>query len=156
MGREIERKFLVDPDYVPGGDGVLYRQGYLSRDPQRVVRVRIAGDKGFITIKGCVVNGSCPEYEYPIPVEEAAEMLESLCDGIEVRKKRFRIPHAGFVWELDIFEGENAGLVLAEVELQSPDDRPELPGWIGKEVTGDRRYYNACLAGCPFVTWEKE
>ena len=153
MGVEIERKFLVVSGFHPAGEGVLYRQGYLSTDPERVVRVRLAGESGFLTIKGRVEKGCCPEYEYPIPAADAAEMLDSLCAGNEVRKTRYRLPFRGYVWEVDVFEGVNRGLVLAEVEMESIEARPELPEWIDEEVTGDRRYFNACLSECPFSKW---
>ena len=156
MGIEIERKFLVDNGFSPVVDGVIYRQGYLSTDPQRVVRVRIAGEKGYLTIKGCVQGISCPEYEYSIPMEDATQILETLCDGIEVCKIRYAIPFKGFIWEVDVFEGKNSGLVMAEVELESESDSPELPAWIGQEVTGDRRYYNAYLSQHPYTEWKTD
>ena len=115
--------------------------------------MRLAGSDAFLTIKGPVTGISRAEFEYPIPQQDAREMLP-LCDGPIVQKIRFKIPHEGHVWEVDEFEGENAGLILAEVELQSADEAVALPPWIGEEVTGDARYYNSNLAVNPFRQWD--
>lgn len=154
MGIEIERKFLVAGEqWRHGALGIPYAQGYLSRGTGRTVRVRLAGSDAFLTIKGPVTGISRAEFEYPIPQQDAREMLP-LCDGPIVQKIRFKIPHEGHVWEVDEFEGENAGLILAEVELQSADEAVALPPWIGEEVTGDARYYNSNLAVNPFRQWD--
>ncbi len=154
MAQEIERKFLVKNDSWRGQDsGKRYRQGYLSTVKERTVRVRIAGDKGFLTIKGITVGASRPEYEYEIPVADANEMLDQLCERPLIEKTRYRIPHTGLVWEIDEFEGENRGLISAEVELKDEHQSVELPAWIGQEVTGDPRYFNANLVAKPFTTW---
>ncbi|MGH7582700.1 MAG: CYTH domain-containing protein [Gemmatimonadales bacterium] len=153
MAIEIERKFLVDTDrwHPDPGGGVLYRQGYLSTDP--TVRVRIAGDKAVITIKGRPEGISRLEFEYPIPSDDATILLDRLRRGQVVAKRRYRVPFEGDVWEVDVFEGDNAGLVIAEIELPSQDTKVVMPPWIGREVTGDRRYSNASLAHHPFGEW---
>jgi CYTH domain-containing protein len=154
MGKEIERKFLVKDNSWRGQDsGKRYRQGYLSTIKERTVRARIAGDKGFLTVKGITVGASRPEYEYEIPVGDANEMLDRLCERPLIEKTRYRILHAGLLWELDEFEGENRGLITAEVELKDEHQSVTLPDWIGQEVTGDPRYFNANLVAKPFTTW---
>ena len=154
MGKEIERKFLVKDNTWRGQDsGKRYRQGYLSTVKERTVRVRIAGDKGFLTVKGITVGASRSEYEYEIPMTDANEMLDRLCERPLIEKTRYRISHTGLVWEVDEFEGENRGLITAEVELKDELQSVTLPGWIGKEVTGDPRYFNANLVAKPFTTW---
>jgi adenylate cyclase len=154
MGIEIERKYLVSSDaWRTGCSGTPYRQGYLHADPELSVRVRIAGAAGWLTVKGSAEGASRLEYEYPIPLQDAAEMLESLCKGPLIEKLRYRVPHAGLVWEVDEFGGENAGLVIAEVELVREDQALALPPWVGAEVTGDSRYYNARLAVHPYRRW---
>jgi adenylate cyclase len=154
MGKEIERKFLVKNDSWRGQDnGKRYRQGYLSTVKERTVRVRTAGDKGFLTVKGITVGASRPEYEYEIPVADANEMLDQLCERPLIEKTRYRISHTGLVWEVDEFDGENRGLITAEVELKDEHQSVTLPGWVGQEVTGDPRYFNANLVAKPFTTW---
>ena len=154
MGVEIERKFLVAGDgWRALGEPVLLRQGYLCADPMRTVRVRIEGGHGVLTIKSKNVGATRGEWEYPIPLQEAAELLDRLCERPLVEKTRRRIAHAGFVWEVDEFLGENAGLVVAEIELPSEDTAFERPSWIGQEVTGDKRYYNSSLIRNPYSTW---
>ena len=130
-----------------------YRQGYLSTEPGRSVRVRMAAGKGFLTIKGKTVNATRAEYEYVIPSQDAAAMLDELCARPLIEKTRYLIEYQGLVWEVDEFEGENAGLVVAEVELASEDQVVALPAWVGKEVTGDPRYYNENLIAHPFSRW---
>ena len=154
MGVEIERKFLVADDaWRTLGEPVLLRQGYLSTDPARTVRVRIEGDQGVLTIKSKSEGASRGEWEYPVPLDEAAELLDRLCERPLVEKYRRRIAHAGFTWEVDEFLGENAGLVVAEIELPSEDAAFDKPDWIGQEVTADKRYYNANLIRFPYSTW---
>lgn len=152
MAMEIERKFLVTADDWRSVEGVMYRQGYLNRDKLRTVRVRIAGDEAFLTIKGKTTGISRAEFEYAIPVTEAQALL-ALCDGALVEKIRRKIPYAGLIWEVDEFFGDNAGLVVAEVELTSADQTFEKPAWIGAEVSDDPRYYNASLSIYPFTAW---
>lgn len=149
MGLEIERKFLVtDPSIVDGLAGVVLRQGYLSRDPERSVRIRRQGDRAVITIKGAISGASRSEWEYEIPPADADAML-AICEGPLLDKTRYRIDVAGRTWEVDVFAGPNDGLVMAEVELEAEDAVVELPPWAGLEVTGDMRYYNANLSRHP-------
>lgn len=156
MATEIERKFLVEgEDWRSLGTGTIYRQGYLTSGAGKTVRVRVAGDRAYLTIKGPSVGMSRAEYEYPIPVADALEMLQTLCDLPPIAKVRYRIPHEGLVWEVDEFEGANQGLIVAEVELQDEQQAVVLPDWIGQEVTGDPRYFNSNLAEHPFQTWVK-
>ncbi len=152
MAIEIERKFLVTGDAWRAAPGTRYSQGYLNRDKARTVRVRIAGDQGFLTIKGVSVGATRAEFEYPVPLADAQEML-SLCDGPVVRKTRHLVVHDGLAWEVDAFLGDNAGLVVAEIELASEDQAFALPDWVGREVTGDPRYFNSSLAVHPFSAW---
>jgi adenylate cyclase len=149
VGTEIERKFLVaDPSVVDGRPGSIIRQGYLSREPSRTVRVRRRGDRGFITIKGANVGARRSEWEYDIPPDEADEML-ALCEGPILDKTRYLIDVAGRTWEVDVFRGANDGLVMAEVELDAEDAVVELPAWVGIEVTDVPRFYNANLSRHP-------
>lgn len=154
MGTEIERKFLVQGDGWRGGGGLTYRQGYLSTAPERTVRVRTAGDKGYLTIKGAGQGASRLEFEYEIPLEEAGQLLEKLCHKPLIEKKRYNVQYGGFTWEVDEFFGENEGLVLAEIELLHEDQAFDRPDWLGREVTGDPRYYNASLAHYPYSRWK--
>ena len=154
MGQEIERKFLVKTDSWRGQDqGKRYRQGYLSTVKERTVRVRTAGEKGFLTIKGVTVGASRPEYEYEIPASDANQILDQLCQQPLIEKTRYRISYAGLVWEVDEFEGENRGLITAEVELKDENQVVSFPVWVGREVTADPRYFNANLVAKPFTTW---
>jgi adenylate cyclase len=154
MPKEIERKFLVKGDAWRGKSvGKRYRQGYLSTVKERTVRVRTVDDKGFITVKGLSVGAARSEYEYEIPVADANEMLDRLCERPLIEKTRYRIPVAGLVWEVDEFAGENRGLIVAEVELEREDQQVALPDWIGREVTDDPRYFNANLVAHPFSRW---
>ncbi len=154
MGIEIERKFLVRHDgWRNLAKGLLYRQGYLTRSPGCTVRVRIAGEQGYLTIKGATAGISRAEYEYGIPLADATELLE-LCQPPLIEKMRYRIPAAaGLVWEVDEFGGENQGLIVAEIELTDAEQQIELPDWIGSEVSNDSRYFNANLAKQPFSRW---
>jgi len=154
MGIEIERKFLPSGEaWRRLGEPVLLRQGYLCSDPMRTVRVRIEGDAGVLTIKSKGTGVSRGEWEYPIPLADARELLDTLCERPLVEKYRRRIAHAGFTWEVDEFLGENAGLVVAEIELPSEDAVFDKPDWIGAEVSGDPRYYNASLIRFPYSQW---
>ena len=155
MGVEIERKFLVSGGGWRQGEGVAYAQGYLNRDPQRTVRVRIAGDTAFLTVKGVSKGATRAEFEYEIPVADATQLL-ALSDGPVVRKLRRVIEHEGLAWEVDEFQGENAGLVVAELELESEDQTYAKPDWLGREVTDDPRYYNSNLAANPYSKWREE
>lgn len=154
MPLEIERKFLVSGHAWRSADAVLYRQGYLNRDKQRTVRVRIAGDRAFLTIKGVSSGATRVEFEYEIPVSEAAQLL-TLCDGPLIEKTRHRVTVGPHVWEVDEFHGDNDGLVVAEIELGSEDEAFARPEWVSVEVTEDARYYNSNLAVRPFRTWSE-
>lgn len=154
MAIEIERKFLVTGDaWKRAAVGVLYRQGYLSTDKARTVRVRIAGERAFITIKGMASGIARPEFEYEIPPDDAAAMLDGLCLKPLIEKRRYTLECKGMRWEVDEFLGENLGLVVAEVELDSADQAIEKPEWIGLEVTDDARYFNSSLIAHPFSQW---
>lgn len=153
MGVEIERKFLLKGDaWRSLGTPVPMRQGYLSSDKARVVRVRIEGDAACLTIKGKSVGATRGEWEYPVPLADAEELL-ALCEQPLVEKVRRRIDYAGHVWEVDEFSGVNAGLVVAEIELDSEDAVFDKPEWIGEEVTDDARYYNSNLIKRPYSSW---
>ena len=154
MGVEIERKFLVKNDaWKRLAQGVLLRQGYLSSAPERIVRVRIEGEAAMLTIKGRTAGATRNEWEYPIPMPDAQAFLDGLCERPLIEKKRYRISFEGMVWEVDEFQGENAGLVVAEIELASEDQVFAKPEWIGEEVTHDPRYFNASLLRHPYCQW---
>ena len=154
MGLEIERKFLVVNDYWRRqAHGVMMCQGYICSDPHRIVRVRTEDDLAMLTIKGRTQGVSRAEWEYPIPLDDAKQLLSDLCEKPLIEKKRYRIPFDGFVWEVDEFFGENAGLVVAEIELESEEQCFSKPDWIGTEVSDDRRYANANLFKHPFSRW---
>jgi CYTH domain-containing protein len=154
MGKEIERKFLLKNDaWRPLAQGVMYRQGYLNSAKERTVRIRTVGDKAFLTIKGITVGAVRAEYEYEIPFGECNAMLDSLAEKPIIEKNRYKIKKDGLTWEVDEFFGENAGLIVAEVELESEDQCFDKPAWVGEEVTGDPRYFNSNLIKHPFTKW---
>jgi adenylate cyclase len=147
MPVEIERKFLVVSDaWRQSGSGQRFCQGYLAGGHGVTVRVRRAGAKAYITIKGKAVGPARPEYEYEIPVDEAEELLQGLCRRPLIEKIRHEVGHAGHLWHVDEFQGGHAGLVLAEVELTHPEEAFAQPPWVGEEVTFDPRYRNSALA----------
>ncbi|MBB4843952.1 CYTH domain-containing protein [Paucibacter oligotrophus] len=153
MGLEIERKFLVLGEaWKDGGPGEFISQGYLNRDPARTVRVRIKGESAWLTIKGRNEGLARAEFEYPLPLEDAKQLL-ALCEGPRVEKIRREIAHAGMLWEVDEFLGDNAGLVVAEIELGHAEQGFERPAWLGAEVSQDARYFNSQLAAHPFKRW---
>lgn len=155
MAIEIERKFLVKGDsWRSLGTGTIYRQGYIATVNGATVRVRIAGETGYITIKGKTQGMSRQEFEYPIPIADAQMMLDTLCDRPLIEKIRYRINLRGLLWEVDEFLGENQGLILAEVELTNEEQTIELPDWIDREVTSDRKYYNSSLTNYPYQQWK--
>ena len=155
MGKEIERKYLVrSGEYLTLADPIYFHQGYLSTDPERVVRVRIEGDAAKITIKGSNVGITRDEFEYDIPLEDASYMLNNLALKPTICKYRYKIEYKGFIWEVDRFINENEGLVIAEVELDNEGVSPILPEWIGDEVSGDKRYYNSSLVKNPYSKWK--
>ena len=158
MAQEIERKFLVDGDFKQEAyDAIRITQGYLSSIPQRVVRVRVKGEKGYITIKGEADTSGMSRFEWEkeIPLEEAKALLKLAEPGI-IDKTRYLIKNTDgrHIWEVDVFHGENEGLVMAEIELSDENDPFDKPEWLGKEVTGDKRYYNSYLSKNPFNTWK--
>jgi adenylate cyclase len=152
MATEIERKFLVQGRPWQAGSGTRIVQGYLNRAKERTVRVRIKGPEAFITIKSVTQGATRAEFEYAIPLADAEQLLQ-LSDGPIIEKIRYVIEHAGSYWEVDEFLGDNAGLVMAELELESEQQSFSRPAWLGREVTDDRRYYNSNLAGAPFKQW---
>jgi adenylate cyclase len=157
MGEEIERKFLVVGDgWRNRAQGELMSQGYIPTQDQRTVRVRLMGDRAYLTLKGPTVGLVRPEFEYPIPVEDAQTILATLCQLPLIEKVRHRLPQGDVVWEIDEFLGQNQGLILAEVELTHPDQPVDLPDWIGPEVSHDYRYQNSNLARHPFSTWANQ
>jgi len=154
MATEIERKFLVADDrWKAGAEGKLYRQGYLQTAADRNVRVRIIGDRGFLTVKGRAAGITRLEFEYEIPVADAAQMLDVLCFKPLIEKTRYLVEHAGMTWEVDDFAGVNAGLVVAEIELEAEGQEFELPSWVGLDVSDDPRYLNSSLVAKPYTRW---
>ncbi len=155
MATEIERKYLVRDDswrdHVHYHVG--YRQGYLANTEQCSVRVRVGGDTAHVNVKGSTVGASRLEFEYPVPLADAETMLRDLCLRPIIEKTRYLVRHAGKEWEVDVFEGDNAGLVVAEIELEDEAQAVTLPSWAGQEVTGDVRYYNSNLVATPYKQW---
>jgi adenylate cyclase len=157
VGVEIERKFLLAGDaWRALGTPSLLRQGYLNVDPARTVRVRIEGPFAWLTIKSKNVGAARGEWEYPIPLPDAAELLDHVCARPLIEKYRRRIEVGGHTWEVDEFLGENAGLAVAEIELASEGEVFARPDWVGAEVTGDPRYYNSSLIRLPFSKWKNQ
>jgi CYTH domain-containing protein len=155
MGVEIEKKFLLKDDSwrKQATTSMHYRQGYLSSQSGRVVRIRTVEEKAYLTIKGKSVGAVRSEYEYEIPYEEAVEILSQVCEKPIIEKIRYKIMYQGLLWEIDEFEAENKGLVIAEVELEDEHQTINLPPWIGEEVTLQDKYYNASLIKNPFSAW---
>ena len=153
MPKEIERKFLVVSDGYKSSLRKYYKQGYLSVEPDKTVRVRVVGDKGFLTVKGRNNGISRTEYEYEIPAADANDMLDNLVNTGVIEKWRYVCVIDGKKWEVDEFLGDNAGLVVAEIELQSEDEPFTKPAWAGDEVSGDERYYNSSLSQNPYKNW---
>ncbi len=156
MAKEVERKFLVvGEQWRSGAQGVHCCQGYLNSAKERTVRVRLAGEHAWLTVKGPTCGISRSEYEYEIPVADAKAMLAELVEQPVIEKTRYRIAVNGLVWEVDEFLGVNAGLIVAEVELSSEDQVFEKPVWAGQEVSGDPRYFNSNLVARPYTTWPR-
>ncbi len=155
MAQEIERKFLVKGDFKPFAyKQTRITQGYISSVPERTVRVRLKGEKGFITIKGIGNASGATRYEWEkeIPVAEVQELLQ-ICEPGVIDKTRYQVKAGPHTYEVDEFYGENEGLVVAEIELASEDETFEKPSWLGEEVTGDVRYFNAMLMKTPYTKW---
>ena len=154
MAHEIERKFLVDvATWQPVAAGTLFRQGYLSSHKERVVRVRIEGTEAKLTVKGATQGVTRVELEYSIPLYDAELMLKTLCEQPLVEKTRHKEVHGGKLWEIDVFHGDNDGLVVAELELSAEDEAFESPPWVIREVSDDPRYYNSNLNTAPYKSW---
>lgn len=153
MGLEIERKFLVIGDGWNRGKGQRITQGYLNRDKERTVRVRIAGNEAFLTIKGATRGASRAEFEYPIPLQDAQQLI-GLCERPVIDKLRHVLVHDGMAWEVDEFKGANLGLLVAEIELTHESQRFTKPAWVGEEVTDDPRYHNSALSSHPYAEWK--
>jgi adenylate cyclase len=155
MAQEIERKFLVNGDFKSDSSAATrITQGYLSSVPERTVRVRIKGDKGFLTIKGIGSASGASRYEWEkeITVNEVEELLK-ICEAGVIDKTRYLVKFGNHTYEVDEFYGENEGLVVAEIELEAEDESFEKPEWLGKEVTGDKRFYNSMLMKNPYKNW---
>ena len=157
MPKEIERKFLLSSgEWRANARGFFCRQGYLAINERCTARVRVVGDQAFVTIKGKRSGISRDEYEYPVPVAHANEMLARLCEQPIIEKTRHLVQAGDLLWEIDEFSGENQGLIVAEVELKDEAQSVPLPPWIGREVTSDRKYLNASLVRHPYCRWSEE
>lgn len=156
MAVETERKFLVS--HLPASlmrNGIHICQGYLKKSKNCTVRIRTAGDKGFIAVKGQTIKGSRNEFEYPVPITDARMMLSLFCSKAVIEKMRYPIHFKGFIWEVDKFEKENNGLVVAEIELNNIAQSFEKPDWVDREVTHDPKYFNSNLIAYPFSKWSE-
>ncbi|MBK0380976.1 CYTH domain-containing protein [Mucilaginibacter segetis] len=157
MATEIERKFLVDHkkwDLFKKPPGELYKQGYLLNDEKCTIRIRLTESSGFITLKGGTTGISRSEFEYAVPLQDANQILDELALS-SVEKIRYPVNYKGKLWEVDVFKGENKGLIVAEIELQDENEYFELPEWVTKEVSNDMRFTNASLSVSPYKYWEK-
>jgi len=157
MATEIERKFLVlNEDWQVHINAELQIvQGYLATNEFSSTRIRIQNDKANINIKSATLGITRTEFEYAIPVDDARLMLDDLCVKPVIEKTRFTVEHMNHTWEIDVFSGDNQGLIVAEIELSSPDEAFEKPSWLGEEVSNDARYYNVCLVKTPYKTWTR-
>jgi len=154
MGKEIERKYVVNTaTWKPADAGTHFKQGYLNSQKERVVRVRIEGDRAKLTIKGPSVGVTRSEFEYTIPMDDAALLLDNLCEQPLIDKHRHKEVHGGKTWEIDVFHGDNEGLVVAEIELVAEDEKFAVPVWAVREVSSDARYFNSNLLKHPYKAW---
>lgn len=155
MATEIERKFLINDSswQTLADEGTVYTQGYLVGSKHASVRVRIQGKRAFLNIKSATIAITRQEFEYEIPLTDATEMLATLCEKPLINKIRYHIKQQQHLWEIDVFKDENEGLIVAEIELSDKDEMFAIPGWLGKEVSDDARYYNVCLVKHPFKDW---
>ena len=152
MGKEIERKFLIDISEIESlGSGSQIKQGYISTTDNTAVRVRVAGAIAYLTLKGENKGATRSEFEYEIPLDDANEIIEELCSGPIIDKTRYLVEHGSHTWEVDVFHGENDGLIVAEVELESETEVVDLPNWVMGEVTGQVKYYNISLLDNPYT-----
>lgn len=155
MATEIERKFLLRDDSWRADveKSEVIRQGYLAGSEKSSIRVRIADNQANINIKSATLDVTRQEFEYPIPVSDANELLDSLSEGPQIEKIRYHVHYGNHHWEIDVFSGDNEGLIVAEVELNNKDEEFDRPAWLGEEVSDDPRYYNVCLVKHPFKDW---
>ena len=155
MGTEIEKKYLiVNDDWRKESDeGTYMVQGYMGTNEKSSIRIRIHGETANLNIKSSTIGITRSEYDYPVPIDEAKEILETLCDRPYVEKTRYHVMYEGHEWEIDVFAGDNDGLIVAEIELGSVDEEFKLPDWIGEDVSDDPRYYNVCLVTHPYKDW---
>lgn len=154
MAKEIERKFLIkQTELGPLEGGAAIKQGYISTKDNTAVRIRVTGRKAYLTLKGENKGVTRTEFEYEIPVVDAEQIISELCTGPVVEKTRYLITYVDHTWELDVFHGDNEGLMVAEIELSREDERFEIPNWLGAEVSDDARYYNSSLLDHPFKNW---
>jgi adenylate cyclase len=155
MATEIERKFLLRDDAwrAHADGGTRMRQGYLLGSEKASVRVRVSGDRAHLNIKSATLGVQRREYEYEIPLADAGEILDTLCEGPLIEKTRYHVRHENHTWEIDVFAGDNQGLVVAEIELGAVDEHFARPSWLGEEVSHDPRYYNVCLVKHPYKDW---
>jgi adenylate cyclase len=155
MSLEIEHKFLIEKDLwyaLKKPSGVLIQQAYLVNEPGKVVRIRVTDSSGYLTIKGPTINATRSEFEFPIPKTDALQIMDQFVKS-RIDKTRYKITFEGKIWEVDEFWGDNEGLIIAEIELESEDEQFIKPSWIGKEVTSDPKYYNSYLSEHPYTTW---
>ncbi len=155
MPTEIERKYLVTGDSwrQAAGEGIALVQGYLGGNEKSSIRIRIHGENAYLNIKSRTTAILRSEFDYPIPVAEARELLHKLCDQPLIEKTRYPVRHQGHLWEIDVFAGQNEGLIVAEIELATPEEGFKLPAWAGQEVSHEPRYYNTCLVSHPYKDW---
>ena len=155
MAKEIERKFLVTGDRWRELviESARQIQGYFTTNAACSIRVRVSGEEANLNIKSATLGITRTEYDYPLPLNDALDMLEHLCNKPLIEKTRYYVQHENHLWEIDVFEGDNAGLVVAEVELKSADEKVALPDWAGDDVSDDPRYYNVCLVTHPYKSW---
>lgn len=158
MATEIERKFLVQSDdwrrQVTERKHMV--QAYFAGSDKASIRVRISGESANINIKSATLDVQRKEYEFPIPVDDARELVAELCEQPVIEKTRYYVPHAGHMWEVDVFNGANEGLIVAEIELNDADEAFDKPSWLGVEVSHDKRYYNVCLVQNPYKNWSSD
>ncbi len=155
MATEIEHKFLLTGDgwkaHIVRSE--QYKQGYLANNDRCSVRVRIAGDQAWLNIKSATLGTCRSEFDYPVPADDAEQILETLCARPFIEKTRYFVAHAGHLWEIDVFAGDNEGLMVAEIELSSEGEDFVRPEWVGEDVSHDRRYYNSALVEHPYREW---
>ena len=157
MAEEIERKFLVDRQKLPSLENShIIRQGYIPGTRTATVRIRTSNDKAYLTLKGKATGLTRSEFEYPVPMRDALLMLDEFCEGSVIEKKRYLVPYEGHTWEIDIFEGENEGLIVAEIELSDENEAFAKPEWVTREVSSDPKYRNSNLIMHPYTRWEKQ